>query len=104
MSRRRKARALDALTWAIVAVSLLPIAWMLLSSLRHYSDIAAGEQLSTDLSLRFENYRDIWVNVDFFNTFNHPNNPTAIADTGILSTRNSGSNARVLQLGLRLSW
>ena len=43
-------------------------------------------------------------NLDFFNVFNHPNNPTAIADTGILSTRNSGSNARVTQLGLRLSW
>ena len=30
-------------------------------------------------------------NVDFFNVFNHPNNPTAVATTGILSTRNSGS-------------
>jgi hypothetical protein len=43
-------------------------------------------------------------NMDFFNVFNHPNNPTAIAETGILSTRNSGSNARVMQLGLRLFW
>jgi hypothetical protein len=43
-------------------------------------------------------------NVDFFNVFNHPNNPTSVASTGILSTRNSGSNARVTQLGARLQW
>ncbi|TMH29997.1 MAG: carbohydrate ABC transporter permease [Betaproteobacteria bacterium] len=42
---------------------------MLLSSLRHASDIAAGEQLSSSLALRWENYRDLWVNVDFFNYF-----------------------------------
>jgi len=43
-------------------------------------------------------------NVDFFNALNHPNNPTSVAVTGILSTRNSGSNARTTQLGARLSW
>lgn len=43
-------------------------------------------------------------NMDLFNAFNHPNDPTSIADSGILSTRNSGSNARVMQLGLRLMW
>jgi len=64
-----RSRGLDLLTWAIVLVSLLPIAWMLLSSLRNYSDIAAGEQLSTSVELRWQNYRDIWVNVDFFNYF-----------------------------------
>jgi len=64
-----RSRGLDLLTWAIVLVSLLPIAWMLLSSLRNYSDIAAGEQLSASLDLRWQNYRDIWVNVDFFNYF-----------------------------------
>lgn len=70
MSRHRlRSGALNALTWAIVAVSLLPIVWMLLSSLRNYSDIAAGEQLGGGLALRWENYRDIWVNVDFFNYF-----------------------------------
>src|SRR5436190_6125570 len=68
MNKQLRARLLTAVTWTIVVLSLLPIAWMLLSSLRHYSDIAAGEQLST-LDLRFENYRDIWVNVDFFNYF-----------------------------------
>ncbi len=66
MNKHLRPRLLTGLTWAIVLVSLLPIAWMLLSSLRHYSDIAAGEQLSGELNLRFENYRDIWVNVDFY--------------------------------------
>ncbi len=66
---RLRSRALNALTWTIVVVSLLPIAWMLLSSLRNYSDIAAGEQLAGGLALRWQNYRDIWVNVDFFNYF-----------------------------------
>jgi len=64
-----RSRGLDLLTWAIVLVSLLPIAWMLLSSLRNYSDIAAGEQLSASVELRWQNYRDIWTNVDFFNYF-----------------------------------
>jgi len=44
------------------------------------------------------------LNVDFFNVFNHPNNPTVVAGDGVLSTRNSGSGARVMQLGLRLMW
>ncbi len=43
-------------------------------------------------------------NVDFFNVFNNPNNPTAVGGDGVLSTRNSGSGARVMQLGARLSW
>jgi multiple sugar transport system permease protein len=68
MSKPRS-RGLTALTWAIVVASLLPIAWMLLSSLRHSGDIASGAQLDGGLGLRFENYRDIWINVDFFNYF-----------------------------------
>jgi multiple sugar transport system permease protein len=77
-------RALNALTWLIVAVSLLPIAWMLLSSLRNYTDIAAGEQLSGGLEFRWENYRDIWVNVDFFNYFK--NSLIVCSLTTLLST------------------
>ena len=60
---------LNALTWAIVAISLLPIAWMVLSSLRSYGDIAAGRQLDAGLGFRWQNYRDMWVNVDFFTYF-----------------------------------
>jgi hypothetical protein len=43
-------------------------------------------------------------NVDFFNVFNNPNNPNSIGGDGVLSTQNSGSGARVMQLGLRLMW
>ena len=43
-------------------------------------------------------------NMDFFNVLNNPNNPTAVAGTGFLSTRNSGSAARIMQLALRLTW
>jgi hypothetical protein len=31
-------------------------------------------------------------------------NPSSVAGAGLLSTRNSGQAARILQLGLRLSW
>jgi hypothetical protein len=53
-------------------------------------------KLSERVNLRF--------NMDFFNVLNNPNNPTSVADTGILATRNSGSTARVMQLALRLTW
>lgn len=43
-------------------------------------------------------------NADFFNVFNHPGNPSGVATTGILNTRNSGVAARVLQLTGRLTW
>ena len=52
--------------------------------------------LTERISLRF--------NIDFFNVFNNPNNPTGVSGDGILATRNSGSGARVTQLGLRLTW
>jgi hypothetical protein len=54
--------------------------------------------------IRFKERVTLRFNVDFFNVFNHPNNPTSIAVTGILSTRNSGSGARTTQLGARLQW
>jgi len=46
------------------------------------------------------------LNIDFFNVFNNPNNPSpgTAAGDGILTTRNSGSPARVLQLTVRLSF
>ena len=43
-------------------------------------------------------------NIDLFNVFNHPNNPTSVGGDGILSTRNSGVGARTTQLSLRLQW
>jgi hypothetical protein len=43
-------------------------------------------------------------NVDFFNVFNHPGNPSGVATNGVLGTRSSGQGPRVLQLTLRLTW
>ena len=44
------------------------------------------------------------LNIDFFNVLNNPNNPTGVGANGLLSTRNSGSPARVTQLTLRFQW
>jgi hypothetical protein len=43
-------------------------------------------------------------NMDFFNVLNHPNDPTGVDQSGVLSVRNSGSAARVMQLTARLMW
>lgn len=64
---KTRARALDALTWLIVALSLAPIGWMLLSSLRSPADIADGRQLDATAPLRWQNYADLWTGVDFLN-------------------------------------
>jgi multiple sugar transport system permease protein len=84
MNKRTHSTLLTTLTWAIVVVTLLPIAWMLLSSLRNYSDIATGDQLNAELPLRWANYRDIWVNVDFFNYFK--NSLIVCGSTTLIST------------------
>jgi hypothetical protein len=47
---------------------------------------------------------NVRFSADFFNVFNMPGNPSGVASTGFLSTRNSGQNARTLQLSLRFSW
>ena len=44
------------------------------------------------------------INLDAFNVFNHPGNPSTVGGDGILSTRSSGMSARELQLTLRVSW
>jgi len=44
------------------------------------------------------------LNGDFFNVFNHPNNPNSVGGDGFLNCRSSGSDPRVLQLSLRLEW
>jgi hypothetical protein len=48
------------------------------------------------LTLRF--------NLDAFNVFNHPNDPTSIGSDGVQAVRNSGVGARVMQMTMRLSW
>lgn len=69
-----------------------PNQWFMDSSLFKFTN------LTEKVSLR--------LNIDVFNVFNNPNNPTALSNTndGILTTRNSGSAARVMQLTIRLSF
>ena len=55
-------------------------------------------------SMHFNERVTLRFNVDFFNVFNHPNNPTGVSGNGVLSTQNSGGPARLTQLALRLTW
>jgi len=92
--RKSHALALNVLTWMVVVLTLLPILWMVLSSLRNYSDIAAGDQLSSGLPLRWENYRDMWVNVDFFTYFK--NSLIVCSVTTVLATMSATCAAYAL--------
>jgi len=94
MNKRTNSLLLNILTWAIVVVSLLPIAWMVLSSLRNYSDIAAGDQLASGLSFQWRNYRDMWVNVDFLRYFR--NSLIVCGATTVLATITSTCAAYAL--------
>ena len=65
-------------------------------------------QWNQDASL-FKNVRlreqtELRFSADFFNVFNHPGNPNTVGGDGFLNTRNSGSAARIVQLGLRVNW
>ena len=60
------------------------------------ASLIKSTRISEGVTLRF--------NADFFNVFNHPNNPTAVSGNGVLSTQNSGGGARLTQLALRLIW
>jgi hypothetical protein len=62
-----------------------------------------GQDASAQKFFTFSERVQLRVSVDFFNVFNHPNNQ-APGGNGILSLRNSGSNARTTQLGARLQW
>jgi hypothetical protein len=68
----------------------------------------APNQWGLDASLfKFVNLTEkvtLRFNVDVFNVLNHPNDPIAVDQTGVLTTRNSGSAARVMQLTARLMW
>src|SRR5450432_5322 len=58
-------RALNALTWAIVALTLSPVAFMVYASLSDYNDVVAGNIVSAKFTPHWSNYREMWVNVDF---------------------------------------
>ncbi|HEV8692396.1 MAG TPA: carbohydrate ABC transporter permease [Ideonella sp.] len=61
-------RALDVLTWCIVALMLAPIAWLLWASL-HLPAELGDEASDAGTGLRWRNYVDLWIQVDFFNYF-----------------------------------
>ncbi len=67
---KRRKRILDgigtAIVWLFVIAALFPIAWMILTSLMTQSDIATGK---IGIPNHWENYVDMWKNVDFFNYF-----------------------------------
>jgi hypothetical protein len=62
--------------------------------------------IDTSLSKTFPIHERVRLRLagDFFNVFNHPNNPNTIGGDGFLNCRNSGLTPRALQLGLLLSW
>ena len=60
-----RARALDALTWAIVVVTLSPVAFMVVASLSDYNDVARGALATAAFTPHWSNYREMWVEVDF---------------------------------------
>jgi multiple sugar transport system permease protein len=65
LRRRWRDHALDALTWAIVAITLSPVAFMVYASLSDYNDVVRGALVSASFTPHWSNYRDMWVEVDF---------------------------------------
>ena len=63
--RRPRELALDALTWAIVVVTLSPVAFMVYASLSDYNDVVSGHLVDAGFTPHWANYREMWVNVDF---------------------------------------
>lgn len=55
-------------------------------------------------NIRFKESLNLRFGADFFNVFNHPNNPNTVGGDGFLNCRASGTSPRVLQLSLRLDW
>jgi ABC-type maltose transport system permease subunit len=65
VKRKTSQRLLDLLVWAIVAVTLSPVAFMVYASLSDYNDVVTGHLLDAGFTPRWSNYREMWVNVDF---------------------------------------
>ncbi len=65
--RRLVDRALDALTWLVLAVMLAPVAWLLISSLQDDGELATGayDLLHPTLSA----FSDMWQTIDFSKYF-----------------------------------
>jgi multiple sugar transport system permease protein len=65
LRRRGRDYALDALTWAIVAITLSPVAFMVYASLSDYNDVVRGALATASFTPHWSNYREMWVEVDF---------------------------------------
>ena len=65
--RRLVDRALDALTWLVLAVMLAPVAWLLISSLQDDGELATGayDLFHPTLSA----FSDMWKTIDFSKYF-----------------------------------
>jgi multiple sugar transport system permease protein len=62
---RTTQRLLNALVWAIVALTLSPVAFMVYASLSDYNDVVSGNLVTAAFTPHWQNYREMWVNVDF---------------------------------------
>src|SRR6201986_2587443 len=65
MKRRTSQNLLNALVWAIVALTLSPVAFMVYASLSDYNDVVTGNLVHASFTPHWSNYREMWVNVDF---------------------------------------
>jgi multiple sugar transport system permease protein len=65
VKRKWNQRALNLLTWAIVVLTLSPVAFMVYASLSDYNDVVTGNMLKASFTPHWSNYREMWVNVDF---------------------------------------
>jgi multiple sugar transport system permease protein len=61
--RRAKARALDVLTWAVLALMLAPVLWLLIASTQTKLRLATGEVDLLHPTLKA--FGDMWQTVDF---------------------------------------
>ena len=65
MKRKTSQRLLNALVWAIAALTLSPVAFMVYASLSDYNDVVTGHLLKASFTPHWSNYREMWINVDF---------------------------------------
>ncbi|MCZ8521370.1 MULTISPECIES: carbohydrate ABC transporter permease [Paenibacillus] len=61
--------SLTTFTWMIVLFTIFPIFYMVFASLHSNEDILRGITSFKLVDPKWENYRDMWINIDFFNFF-----------------------------------
>jgi hypothetical protein len=63
-----------------------------------------GLDASIFKNIQFGEILNMRLGADWFNVLNVAGNPNSVGGDGMLSTRNSGQNARTLQLNAQISW